>query len=118
MQTEYLLVYTESHVTEAFILSVNLYTESPDINSDTQFQQLVIFFGELIGNNIFSHDQYLCTLIARNDLSEETLKKLDIILNFKESYSPVKVQLFLFFQETNKTCFSLAQDDQIGLTRR
>lgn len=83
------------------------FLDSSDIDNDVQFQQLAIFFGELIGNNIFSHNQYLCTLIARNDLSPEILEKMDSILNFKTETSDRSSKVnscFVFSILLNKYC--------------
>jgi len=66
------------------------FLESFDINNDKQFLQLVILFGELIGSNVFSHDKYLCSLIARDDLSPKILRKLDIMFQ-SSTTSNVKV---------------------------
>jgi mediator of RNA polymerase II transcription subunit 12 len=42
---------------------------APTMDSPREFANLVLLFHELIYHNVFSHDAYLCHLIARGDMS-------------------------------------------------
>ena len=53
-----------------------LYFFFPDENSlsvrSQEFGNLVLLFSELIRQDVFSHDSYMCTLISRGDLATAT----------------------------------------------
>lgn len=42
---------------------------------DESFEQLVLMFGEMIRHDLFSHDNYLCTLIRRGDADRTSLSR-------------------------------------------
>ena len=61
-------VYPYQNVLLEFL---DTYQSHPDLltcHQDESFQQLVLLFGELIRYEVFSHNEYLCTLVARGDL--------------------------------------------------
>ncbi|XP_040577805.1 mediator of RNA polymerase II transcription subunit 12-like protein isoform X2 [Lepeophtheirus salmonis] len=44
--------------------------DAPTMSSNKQeFSNLILLFYELIAHDVFSHDQYMCTLISRGDLN-------------------------------------------------
>lgn len=47
--------------------------ENGSAQNRTQFKNLVHLFSELIRRDVFSHDSYMCTLIARGDLTTKSI---------------------------------------------
>lgn len=39
----------------------------------------MFLFGELIQHNVFSHDQYLCTLVTRGIFSKKSIQKIEFL---------------------------------------
>ena len=52
---------------------------------DESFEQLVLLFGEIIRNDVFSHNDYMCLLISRGDIGCSSL--LDTPVYFEDSKS-------------------------------
>ena len=48
---------------------------SPTAAARLAFTNLVHLFAELVRNDVFSHDLYMCTLISRGDLDEMTSRR-------------------------------------------
>ena len=44
---------------------------TPTPQAKAEFANLVLLFYELIRNDVFSHDAYMCTLISRGDLNQQ-----------------------------------------------
>jgi mediator of RNA polymerase II transcription subunit 12 len=65
-----------------FLDSAPVLEENGTTQNKNQFKNLVHLFSELIRNDVFSHDAYMCTLISRGDL-------LNIPSSFTSSISSV-----------------------------
>lgn len=51
-----------------FLDSAPVLEENGNTQNKAQFKNLIHLFSELIRNDVFSHDAYMCTLISRGDL--------------------------------------------------
>lgn len=51
-----------------FLDSAPVLEENGNVQNKNHFKNLVHLFSELIRNDVFSHDAYMCTLISRGDL--------------------------------------------------
>ncbi|ELT92763.1 hypothetical protein CAPTEDRAFT_163894 [Capitella teleta] len=47
-----------------------LLDDNPTVENKSAFANLILLFCELISNEVFSHDAYICTLISRGDLMQ------------------------------------------------
>lgn len=74
-----------------------------------EFGNLVLLFSELIRQDVFSHDTYMCTLISRGDLATGT-PDLKADSSFGEKKEVSRYPLVLSVSEDGKNLTKLNQD--------
>lgn len=97
--------------------------DSSDASTCEAFQQLVVLFSELIKHNVFSHDKYLCTLIARGEFVKNVVQKVEVLEGYaspediKDDY-PVSVPLRLRLHMTMIPYIFLARYPELFILER
>lgn len=75
-----------------FLDNAPVLEENGSLQNKNQFKNLVHLFSELIRNDVFSHDAYMCTLISRGDLLNPPSTFTSSISNTKSIPSNVNPQ--------------------------
>jgi mediator of RNA polymerase II transcription subunit 12 len=59
-----------------------LLDDNPTMENRSAFANLILLFCELIANDVFSHDAYICTLISRGDLMQYPAMQPAAVVSF------------------------------------
>ena len=76
--------------------------DNPTVENKNAFANLILLFCELIANDVFSHDAYMCALISRGDLAQYPAIQPVSIATTLHSTNPDTVDLSSVKSESKK----------------